>query len=142
MYQSAFGHRYINGYRVDIFAWDDVTECITYEIKGKIRKAKRHYTKAALGFGNPPPGTRLEYYQIILPNGKKVNYNIYAQEDRKMKFTNEELFIISDGLIALIQNNSQAIKLTTNKKAQKAIQKTIEELQALNSKTLNMIEFD
>lgn len=59
-----------------------------------------------------------------------------------MKFTNKELLIISDGLIALIQNNSQAIKLTTNKKAQKSIQKTIEELQALNSKTLNMIEFN
>ena len=59
-----------------------------------------------------------------------------------MKFTNKELFILSDGLIALIQNNSQAIKLTTNKKAQKEIQKTIEELQALNSKTLNMIEFN
>ena len=78
MYQAIFGYRWINGYRVDIFGWDDVAECILYEIGGKIRKAKRHYTRAALGFGNPPPGTRLEYYQIILPTGKKVNYNIYA----------------------------------------------------------------
>lgn len=78
MYKSIFGYRYINGYKVDIFGWDDVNEKITYEIAGKIRTAKRHYTKAALSFGNPWPGTRLEYYQIILPNGKKVNYNIYA----------------------------------------------------------------
>lgn len=78
MYQSMFGIRYINGFKVDIFGWDDVTERIDYEIKGKCRKAKRHYTRAALGHGNPPPGTILEYYQIILPNGKKVKYNIYS----------------------------------------------------------------
>lgn len=78
MYQSMFGYRYINGHKVDIFAWDDKSEKISYEINGKIRTAKRHYTRAALGHGNPYPGTRLEYYQIILPNGKKVNYNIYA----------------------------------------------------------------
>lgn len=78
MYQSIFGYRYIDGYKVDIFAWDDKNEKISYEINGKIRTAKRHYTRAALGHGNPYPGTRLEYYQIILPNGKKVNYNIYA----------------------------------------------------------------
>lgn len=78
MYQSMFGYRNISGYKVDIFGWDDKNEKILYEINGKIRTAKRHYTRAALGFGNPYPGTRLEYYQIILPNGKKVNYNIYA----------------------------------------------------------------
>ena len=78
MCQSIFGYRYIKGYRVDIFGWDDKHEKILYEIDGKIRKAKRHYTKAALGFGNPFPGTIIEYYQIILPNGKKAKYNIYA----------------------------------------------------------------
>lgn len=78
MSQSIFGYRYIKGYRVDIFGWDDKSEKILYEVEGKIRKAKRHYTKAALGFGNPFPGTIIEYYQIILPNGKKAKYNIYA----------------------------------------------------------------
>jgi hypothetical protein len=78
MYQSIFGYRWINGYRVDIFGWDDKSGKILYEVDGKIRKAKRHYTKAALGFGNPFPGTIIEYYQIILPNGKKAKYNIYA----------------------------------------------------------------
>ena len=78
MYRSFFGHRYIKGYKVDIFGWDDKSEKILYEIDGKIRKAKRHFTKAALGFGNPFPGTIIEYYQIILPNGKRAKYNIYA----------------------------------------------------------------
>ena len=78
MYQSMFGYRYIKGYRIDIFGWDDLKEQIIYEVDGKIRQAKRHYTRAALGFGNPPPGTRLEWYEIILPNGKKAKYNIYA----------------------------------------------------------------
>jgi hypothetical protein len=78
MYQSIFGYRYINGFKVDFFGWDAEKERIVYEIGGKIRTAARHYTRAAFGHGNPPPGTRLEYYQIILPNGKKVNYNIYS----------------------------------------------------------------
>lgn len=78
MYQSIFGYRYIKGYRVDIFGWDGVREQIDYEIDGKCRKAKRHYTKNALGYGNPYPGTIIEYYILILPNGKKVKYNIYA----------------------------------------------------------------
>lgn len=78
MYYSAFGCRYINGYKVDFFGWDDATEQIHYEINGKVRKAKRHFTKAALGFGNPYPNTIIAYYIIILPNGKKAKYNIYA----------------------------------------------------------------
>lgn len=78
MGNSYFGYRYVNGYRVDIFGWDDKTERIDYEINGKCRKAKRHFTRAALGYGNPYPGTIIEWYQLILPNGKKVRYNIYA----------------------------------------------------------------
>jgi hypothetical protein len=73
-----FGYRYIGGYRVDIFGWDDVAEKITYEVGGTIRTAKRHYTRAALGHGNPPPGVLLEWYQIILPNGKRTRYCIYS----------------------------------------------------------------
>lgn len=45
MYQSIFGYRYINGYKVDIFGWDDKKEQILYEINGKIRKAKRQKSK-------------------------------------------------------------------------------------------------
>jgi hypothetical protein len=78
MYNSMFGYRYINGYKVDIFGWDDINEKIEYEINGKIRSAKRHWTLATMGHGNPAPGTVIEWYQIILPNGKKIRYNIYA----------------------------------------------------------------
>lgn len=78
MYNSFFGHRYINGYRADFFGWDDIKEQLLYEINGKIRKAKRHYTKAGMSHGNPFPGTIIEYYEIILPNGKKTRYNVYA----------------------------------------------------------------
>lgn len=78
MYQSKFGYRYINGYKIDIFGWDDINEKITYESGGKIRTAKRHYTRAAMDFGNPFPGTLIEWYQIILPDGKRARYCIYA----------------------------------------------------------------
>lgn len=71
-----WGHHYISGYRVDVFGWDPETERIDYEINGKIKTARRHYV---CGFGgNPYPGTLIEYYNIILPNGKRRRLSVRA----------------------------------------------------------------
>lgn len=67
--------KYIKGFQVDIFGWDDEADSIIY-YSDKTRKAKRNYV-CAFG-GNPYPGTLIEYYNIILPNGKKARYSIYA----------------------------------------------------------------
>lgn len=69
-----FGYKYINGFKVDFFGYENNT--LYYECNGKTRKAKQHYV-CPFG-GNPFAGTIIEYYIIILPNGKKKKYNIYA----------------------------------------------------------------
>ncbi len=71
-----FRTHHIDGYAVDIFGYDTEKMCIVYEINGKVRTARQYYV-CPFG-GNPFPGTLIEYYNIILPNGKKRRLNIYA----------------------------------------------------------------
>lgn len=64
-------------YAVDVYGYDKEKEQIIYCVdNGKERKAKLHYV---CGFGgNPYPGTLIEYYNIVLPNGKQTRLGIYA----------------------------------------------------------------
>lgn len=57
-----------------------------------------------------------------------------------MKLTNEEIFILSEGLFALIHNCSEAEKFVPDKQVQKAIKKSMKKYQDLNSKL--MVEID
>lgn len=57
-----------------------------------------------------------------------------------MKLSNDELFILSDGILSLIKNCSKAVELVQDKSAQKEIKKTIAKYQELNSKLLNQID--
>lgn len=71
-----YGYKYIDGFKIDFFGFDDKTEQLLYSDGYKVRKAVKHYV-CPFG-GNPFPGTIIEWYQIILPNGKKKKYNVYA----------------------------------------------------------------
>ena len=57
-----------------------------------------------------------------------------------MKISDDEIFMLSDGLLSLISNCSEAIKLVKDKKVQKAIQNTIRKYQALNEKLMEEID--
>lgn len=76
MFNSVFGIKYINGERLDFYGFDWNTAQILYVSGNKSRKAKRHYV-CHFG-GNPYPGTLIEYYNVILPTGKRARYSIYA----------------------------------------------------------------
>ena len=54
-----------------------------------------------------------------------------------MKLSNEEIFILSEGLLALIHNCSEASKLVPDRKAQEEIYNAIYKYQELNSKLLS-----
>ena len=51
--------------------------------------------------------------------------------------SNEEIFILSEGLLSLIHNCSEASKLVPDRKAQEEIYNAIYKYQELNSKLLN-----
>ena len=74
--RNLYGKHYHNGYMVDVFGWDQTTDRIIYIIGNKIRMAKRYYV-CPFG-GNPYPGTLIEYYNIILPNGKRIRLSVRA----------------------------------------------------------------
>lgn len=71
-----FRVHYINGYTVHVFGYNPDTEQIDYETGNRCRRAKKHYV-CPWG-GNPYPGTVIEYYNIILPNGKRARLTIRA----------------------------------------------------------------
>ena len=54
-----------------------------------------------------------------------------------MKLSNEEIYILSEGLLALIHNCSEASKLVPDRKAQEEIYNAIYKYQELNSKLLD-----
>ena len=54
-----------------------------------------------------------------------------------MKLSNEEIFILSEGLLSLIHNCSEASKLVPDRKAQEEIYNAISKYQNLNSKLLD-----
>jgi len=74
--ENFYGYKYINGFKIDFFGFDNEKDQLLYHDGYKIRKATRHYV-CPFG-GNPFPGTIIEWYQIILPNNKRVKYNIRA----------------------------------------------------------------
>lgn len=51
-----------------------------------------------------------------------------------MNFTERELYLLSEGLLALIENGNKAGKLTTDDNVHTAIDGYLKEVQALNSK--------
>ena len=57
-----------------------------------------------------------------------------------MEFTNDELSILSDGVIRLIRDNCEAKKLVTAPTAVKVIDNSIGVLQYLNNKICNYME--
>ena len=53
------------------------------------------------------------------------------------KLSREEIFVLSEGLLALIHNCSEASKLVPDRKAQEEIYNAIYKYQELNSKLLS-----
>ena len=56
------------------------------------------------------------------------------------KFTQEELFILSNGLLALMNNVSEAKKLVYNKEIHKELDKELNIYQELNLKILELCD--
>lgn len=55
-------------------------------------------------------------------------------------FTQQELYTLSNGILALIENAGNAKKLVHSEKTQKAIGEEINQLVALNSKVCGMMK--
>lgn len=55
-------------------------------------------------------------------------------------FTQQELYTLSNSILALIRDAGEAKKLVNSRKTHAAIDKELEELQALNSKVCGMMK--
>lgn len=57
-----------------------------------------------------------------------------------MSFTDQELYTLSNGVLALIRDAGEAKKLVNSADTQKAIEKEIDSLVSLNSKLCGMMK--
>ena len=60
--------------------------------------------------------------------------------ENNKQFTDDELYILSDGILSLIRNTNQALQLTSNKKCIEALENSNQIYKELNTKICGMLE--
>lgn len=58
----------------------------------------------------------------------------------KIEFTEEEIYILSDGLLSLIQRTGEALKIVSDRECQKVLMQTSEKYLSLNSKICRLLQ--
>ena len=61
-------------------------------------------------------------------------------KNKQKQFTDDELYILSDGLLALIRNVNEASKLVCSSKSLDVLEKEYEKYKELNAKVCSMLE--
>ena len=61
-------------------------------------------------------------------------------ENNKKQFTDEELYMLSDGVLVLIRNTNQALQLTSDKSCIEALENLNRKYRELNTKICGMLE--
>ena len=61
-------------------------------------------------------------------------------ENNKKQFTDEELCMLSDGMLALIRNTNEAMKLVSDWKSIKVLRDTLTKYRELNSKICDILK--
>ena len=61
-------------------------------------------------------------------------------ENNKKQFTDEELYMLSDGMLALIRNTDEAMKLVSDGKSIKVLRDTLTKYRELNSKICDILK--
>lgn len=74
------------------------------------------------------------------------DYNAYYDDEETEEkeivnqFTDDEMYILSDGLLALIRSTNEALKLTYDKESIYSLQAAVEKYQKLNTKVCGYIK--
>ena len=61
-------------------------------------------------------------------------------ENNKKQFTDEELYMLSDGVLALIRNTNEAMKLVSDGKSIEVLGATLTKYRELNKKICDMLK--
>ena len=61
-------------------------------------------------------------------------------ENNKKHFTDEELYMLLDGVLALIRNTNEAMKLVSDWKSIKVLRDTLTKYRELNSKICDILK--
>ena len=61
-------------------------------------------------------------------------------ENNKKQFTDDELYMLSDGVLALIRNANEAIKLVSDGKSIEVLEDILKKYRELNKKICDMLK--
>lgn len=62
------------------------------------------------------------------------------ENNNNKQFTDDELYMLSDGMLALIRNTNQALQLTSDKSCIEALENLNKKYRELNTKICGMLE--
>ena len=66
--------------------------------------------------------------------------DVYVDDQRNTEFTDDELYLLSEGLLALIGNTTKAMQYTYDRTALEALNVAMNKYSALNSKVCGMMK--
>ena len=69
-----------------------------------------------------------------------IQFMIELEEKFNIRFTDDELYMLSDGILALIRNTNQALQLTSDKSCIEALENLNKKYRELNTKICGMLE--
>ena len=118
-----------------LLEFDSPEECMRYfnTYDGQnfktVEEMKKYQDKYGFGYNG-------KWYHIDFDEGLDI------LEDLKIKpcFTDDELYILSDGMLALIRNINKAAKLVCDSKTLDALENELKKYRELNSKICKMLE--
>ena len=66
--------------------------------------------------------------------------DVFEEFETDKQFTDDELYMLSDGMLALIRNTNQALQLTSDKSCIEALENLNKKYRELNTKICGMLE--
>ena len=76
----------------------------------------------------------------LLQNQEIASEDFSYELENEKQFTDDELYMLSDGVLALIRNTNEAIKLVSDGKSIEVLGDTLTKYRELNKKICDMLE--
>ena len=123
--------------------WNELYKNEMYTMFGSFDTLKAEYFVQEIDISDEQFGNELintiGYHEIYDYN------NYYDDEETEEKeiesqFTDDEMYLLSDGLLSLIRSTNEALKLTYDKKSIETLQAAVQKYQELNAKVCSYIK--
>ena len=126
--------------------WNELYKNEMYTMFGSFDTLKAEYFVQEIDISDEQFGNELidtiGYDEIYDYNLYYDDYDNEGKENPRIEsqFTDDEMYILSDGLLALIRSTCEALKLTYDKESIEKLQAAVQKYQRLNEKVCSYIK--